>query len=242
MFKPKHRASDVGRIQLPEEKTSTSSQILAIRNLSCQRDDRELFVDLSFDVSAGEVVQVAGPNGSGKTTLLRILCGLMSDFTGDILWCGQPVKKCWEDFSSQLAFIGHAAGIKPSLTAEENLAWLVDIHGQHNIGEEDISDALTKVGLRGYEDVQTQQLSAGQKRRVGLARLYVEQAFCWILDEPFTAIDQQGVAELEKLIFDHAEKGGMVILTTHHQLNVTSGRFKKIQLGEAVVIPEGEGF
>ncbi|MBL4868478.1 MAG: cytochrome c biogenesis heme-transporting ATPase CcmA [Pseudomonadales bacterium] len=198
--------------------------------MSCRRDNRDLFVNLNFDIVAGEVVQVAGSNGSGKTTLLRILCGLMNDYTGEIQWCDQPISQCWELYRAQLTHIGHQAGINPVLTAEENLAWLLDIHGQKRLAKDDITAALAKVGLAGYEDVETHRLSAGQKRRVSLARLYVEQTPCWILDEPFTAIDQEGVVELEQLIFEHAERGGIVILTTHHPLQVTSGKFKKIQL------------
>lgn len=204
---------------------------LSVKNLGCHRDDRELFAGINADIAEGDVVQVAGSNGSGKTTLLRILCGLMSDYTGDIEWCGQRVNQCWEQYRAQLIYIGHAAGINPTLTAKENLAWLLDIHGQQEVINSEIESALAKVGLCGYEDVQTHQLSAGQKRRVGLARLYLERSPCWILDEPFTAIDRQGVAELEQLVCEHAGGGGMVILTTHHQLQLNSAKIRKIQLG-----------
>ena len=215
-----------------------SEIMLSAKDLSCCRDDRDLFVNLNFDIVGGEVVQIVGSNGSGKTTLLRILCGLMDDYSGDIEWCRQPMNQCGELYRAQLIHIGHNAGINPILTAEENLQWLLDIHGQGVADNRQIVEALARVGLSGYEGVETHRLSAGQKRRVSLARLYIEEAPIWILDEPFTAIDKEGVRELENLIFQHANRGGIVILTTHHSLQESASGLKQIILDDLSGIHE----
>lgn len=193
-----------------------AQKILQVDNLFCERDDRILFNNLEFSLNAGEIVQIEGQNGSGKTTLLRILGRLYPHYQGDIQWQGKAVDENEDAFRHHLLFLGHQAGIKLALTAEENLRWFAALH--HDINLDDIYPALTRVGLRGYENLSCHQMSAGQVRRVGLARLYLSQAQLWILDEPFTAIDKKGVSELETLLVQHAERGGSVILTTHHNL------------------------
>lgn len=189
---------------------------LKIENLFCERDDRVLFESLNFEVNAGEVLQVEGQNGSGKTTLLRILSGLSRHFEGDIYWQGQSLDDCAQDYRESLLYFGHQPGVKAVLTPRENLHWYASMHPAIDLAKLDY--ALEKVGLSGYEDSACHTLSAGQNRRVSLARLYLSSAPLWILDEPFTAIDKRGVAEKEVLIAAHAEQGGTVILTTHHEL------------------------
>lgn len=195
-----------------------ATALLQVENLFCERDERILFEDLAFSLNAGEVIQVEGQNGSGKTTLLRILSGLSNNYEGDIFWQGEPVEDVRDDFLSELLYFGHHPGVKAILTPEENLRWYAAMHP--GIDETQIIPALEKVGLAGYEDAPCHALSAGQHRRVSLARLYLSDAKLWILDEPFTAIDKRGVAEKEQLILEHARKGGSVILTTHHELGV----------------------
>jgi len=185
-----------------------STPRLKIENLFCERDERVLFEALCFEVHAGEVIQIEGQNGSGKTTLLR--------FEGDIYWQGEHLDKCASDYREALLYFGHQPGVKAVLTPRENLQWYASLHPDMVLSQLDY--ALFKVGLRGYEDVPCHTLSAGQNRRVSLARLYLSRAPLWILDEPFTAIDKQGVAEQEALMVAHAEQGGSVILTTHHEL------------------------
>ena len=206
-----------------------SEPLLNVKQLFCERDDRILFEDLNFVVTQGEVVQIEGQNGSGKTTLLRILGGLSRNFEGDIYWKGGPMGDVADDFRRSLLYFGHQPGVKAILTPEENLNWYAAMHPA--IVHEQIFDALEQVGLKGYEDVPCHMLSAGQNRRVSLARLYLSHAPLWILDEPFTAIDKRGVAAKEALIARHAERGGSVILTTHHELKM-GDRVRRINLDE----------
>ncbi|RTE66824.1 cytochrome c biogenesis heme-transporting ATPase CcmA [Amphritea opalescens] len=193
-----------------------STPRLKIENLFCERDERVLFEALCFEVHAGEVIQIEGQNGSGKTTLLRILSGLSSHFEGDIYWQGEHLEKCASEYREALLYFGHQPGVKAVLTPRENLHWYASLHP--DMALEQLDYALMQVGLTGYEDVPCHTLSAGQNRRVSLARLYLSRAPLWILDEPFTAIDKQGVAAQEALMMAHAEQGGSVILTTHHEL------------------------
>ncbi|TVQ70560.1 MAG: cytochrome c biogenesis heme-transporting ATPase CcmA [Oceanospirillales bacterium] len=203
--------------------------LLQVVDLFCERDDRVLFNNLNFSVFPGEILQVEGQNGSGKTTLLRILSGLSRHFEGEILWRGVSVTEQAERFRRELLYFGHNAGVKAVLTPEENLAWYAaldtDIDLQH------IPKALNAVGLKGFEDVPCHMLSAGQNRRVSLARLYLSRAPLWILDEPFTAIDKKGVAAKEALLLEHAARGGTVLLTTHHELDL-SRHVRRINLDE----------
>ncbi len=191
--------------------------LLQTIQLHCERDDRVLIDNVNLSVEAGAIYQIEGANGSGKTTLLRVLCGLSSQYSGDILWCGESLSVAAAAFYSQLLFIGHSAGVKAALTPRENLQWYAAFNGADS---SQIDSALATAGLVGYEDSPCFSLSAGQQRRVSLARLFLIPARLWILDEPFTAIDKQGVKELEGWIAQHAAQGGSVILTTHHELNI----------------------
>lgn len=205
--------------------------LLQTIDLCCERDGRRLVNNLNLSVTAGNIYQIEGPNGSGKTTLLRVLCGLSSRYHGEILWRGQPVGKQRSDYLSQLLYIGHSGGVKATLTPRENLAWHLAIKTSGAEVDNKIMAALEQVGLCGYEDMPCFTLSAGQQRRVGLARLFLMPSALWILDEPFTAIDRQGVAELEGWLESHARQGGSVLLTTHHQLSI-SQTVHPVRLGQ----------
>lgn len=181
--------------------------LLTASDLSLTRGGRELFCDLSFEVAAGQLVQLGGANGAGKTSLLRVLAGLSRyGFEGSV-----------QRHVSQL-YLGHQAGVKGLLTARENLAWHVG--GQGHYSDAQIEQALQQVGLYGYEDEPSHNLSAGQHRRVNLARLYLSDCPLWLLDEPFTAIDSDGVANLESRMVSHVQHGGAVILTSHQRLSL----------------------
>jgi len=192
--------------------------MLEVKDLYCERDDRVLFEHLSFTLSAGQVLQLQGSNGSGKTTLLRILCGLNQDFSGNILWQGQAMSAVAAEFRDQIFFLGHAPAINKTLSPTENLRWFCASRGVNQISG--IPAALAEFGLKGYEDVPCYMMSAGQQRRVSLARMKLLQTGLWILDEPFTALDRKGVKELETDLARYVSSGGSLLLTTHHPLEL----------------------
>ncbi|MDI9245878.1 cytochrome c biogenesis heme-transporting ATPase CcmA [Marinobacter sp. CHS3-4] len=204
-----------------------SEPLLQAVNLHCERDDRTLFRDLSFSILPGTLIRVEGPNGSGKTTLLRVLAGLNDNVEGDVLWRGQHRRHQREAFLQNTLYIGHRPGIKAMLTPLENLQALTAGRGQ--LSDQVLIQALKGTGLAGFEGVPCRRLSAGQQRRVALARLLVSDEPLWILDEIFTAIDAQGVEALERLLMTRVAEGGSVIVTTHHDLQVPN--MQRIQLG-----------
>ncbi len=191
--------------------------MLSAVELECVKGHNALFSNLSFTSERGQITQIIGQNGSGKTSLLRILTGLSLPESGDVLWEGKSIYRQRGTFHSELAYFGHTNAIKGELTALEN----IEAHQSLLDTAYDVSPAaaLEKVGLGGYEEVYGFQLSAGQKRRVGLARLYLSKATLWILDEPVTAIDAAGVSEFEAVLTEHAQNGGIVIYTSHQSLN-----------------------
>ena len=214
--------------------TTVNEPLLQVKNLESERDDRILFSGLSFELGEGEILQVEGPNGSGKTTLLSILCGLSRPDRGDVYWRGEALFKDYARFCAEHMFLGHLPGTKGTLTPEENLKWFAEVKGTSLRGHElreAIEASLAHVGLAGYEDVPVNTLSAGQKRRVVLARLRLHPARLWVLDEPFAAIDKTGVQQLENEISEHARRGGAVLLTTHHQLGIDGHQLRKLTLG-----------
>lgn len=204
--------------------------MLEIQTLECVRDDRLLFNDLSFTVADAEVLQIEGPNGSGKTSLLRIICGLRLPEAGQVMWQGESISANREDYYANMVYIGHLPCIKADLTVMENVRSLLDTRSL-TLSNVVIEAALAKVGLASYEDVQGKALSSGQRRRILLAFIELAQAKLWILDEPLTALDVQGVDLMESMILEHRAAGGSVVFTTHHGMQLDC-EMRSVQLGQ----------
>lgn len=206
-----------------------TTPMLETRSLECVRDDRLLFRDLSIELAAGEVLQIEGANGSGKTSLLRILCGLRRADDGEVLWRGEKVSSVREDYYANMIYIGHLPCIKGDLTTLENIRSLLDTRSQ-SAPIDEIDQALAKVGLAGFDDVPAKALSSGQRRRILLAFLLLAKAKLWIMDEPLTALDVQGVALVESMLLEHREAGGSAIFTTHHGMQLPC-EMRSVSLG-----------
>lgn len=209
---------------------NTEPVLISASNLTCIREERLLFDQLTIEINAGDIVQIEGPNGSGKTSLLRILAGLSQPYEGEIFYKNKSISQSREEFHQDLLYLGHLPGVKGEMTAQENLCFNLTLHGfPVNLAESE--ETLARVSLTGFEDSLASHLSAGQHRRISLARLYKSTADIWILDEPFTAIDKQGVHSLEQLFKMHIKQGGCVILTTHQDLlTFLPSQVKKITL------------
>lgn len=204
--------------------------MLSTNQLSCIRGDRTLFSDLSFTLSPGQLLHIKGPNGSGKTTLFRAICGLFLPQQGNILWNNESIKSLDEDYRRAFLYLGHQNGIKDDLNGLENLT-LSSRLDESEVSNEQIRNALGKMGLAGFEDLPTKMLSQGQKRRVALTRLLLNSAPLWILDEPFVALDTDAVEFLQSVIADKLQHGGMVMLTSHQEVALTDGEIRQLQLG-----------
>ena len=196
-------------------------------SLYCERNDRVLFRQLCFQLQEGQVLQVKGNNGTGKTTLLRILSGIHDSFEGQINWYGKPVSQTREILYDSLLYLGHRIGINQALSPLENLAWNCALH--QPASRQKIREALQALGLSGYEESQCCRLSAGQQQRVSLARLLLRDARLWVLDEPFSTLDADGISLLERLIAAQTKKAGAVIVTSHHHLSIAD--LQVLQLG-----------
>ncbi|MCX7066215.1 MAG: cytochrome c biogenesis heme-transporting ATPase CcmA [Methylococcales bacterium] len=184
-------------------------------DLSCIRDDRVLFDGLNFQLQAGQILLLEGKNGSGKTSLLRILCGFREPDAGEVQWSNEAIND--SSYYADMAYVGHLDGVKKELTVLENLKVCLALGTK---GQYSIAEALNKVHLQGYDDALVQALSAGQKRRLSLARLLITHNILWILDEPFTSLDKQGIALIESLMLEHCANGGMIVLTSHHDITL----------------------
>lgn len=209
----------------------SSPAVLSAQNLACERSERVLFQGLGFELDAGEALLVRGGNGHGKTSLLRILCGLSQPAAGAVRWRGETLARMHEEYGREMAYVGHANGIKDDLTPLENLRLAADLGGRV-LDEHAAVAALQRLGLGRCLDLPARVLSFGQRRRVALAGLVTAGALLWILDEPLTGLDVHGVALVESLIRDHVLAGGMAVMTTHQPLSLDGLTPRSISVGE----------
>jgi len=192
--------------------------LLSVHGLGCEKGGRILFSDVGFSLSPGQLLQIEGQNGAGKTSLLRILCGLARPNAGVISWRGQEMGQTRALFLSETSYLGHLHGVKGTLTSIENLRVVLGLGSLRS--EVKISEALKQVGLANFRNSLCHTLSAGQRRRVALARLLITRSTLWILDEPFTALDRSGIQMVEGMLHEHLSKGGTVAMTTHQPVRL----------------------
>jgi heme exporter protein A len=211
-----------------------NNAVLKVDGLVGVRGDRLLFENINFELDQGSVLYLQGANGAGKTTLLRMLCGLSTPYAGNISWCGETIDALVEEYYKNVLYIGHLSGIKEDLTALENLQFSSALSGKR-VTEKEAVEAFNALGLSKGLNLPARMLSQGQKRRVALARLWLQDAPLWILDEPFTALDVSATEVLKQKIETFALRGGMVILTTHQEFNLNIPKFSQLRLDENVV-------
>ena len=203
--------------------------ILEVNNLRCVRGERLLFSNINFSLIPGGFLQLTGPNGSGKTSLLRIVCGLMTPDLGEIRWHGAPIRSLAEEYSQSITYIGHRNPVKEELSSLENLRICNGLAG-FELSRSQAEQAFSRVGLRGRENLPVRFLSEGQRRRSTLARLITCKTALWVLDEVLASLDQAAVTFIETLIGEHLNRGGMAIVATHQELNISAGSFQRLEL------------
>jgi heme exporter protein A len=203
--------------------------LLQTRNLSCMRNDRLLFEHLEIELEAGQMLVVEGPNGCGKTSLLRILTGLRLADGGEVLWRGEPIDRVAGDYFEQVNYVGHHDGVKHELSCLENLrlARAMGVPSKH-----DLDDVLDQVNLYAYGETEVGSLSAGQKRRLALARLLATDALLWILDEPFTSLDKASMALFSGLFEQHLQQQGVIVMTSHHDISLPTQSLQRLIMGD----------
>jgi len=203
--------------------------MLEVLKLGCIRGDRRLFSDLSFSAGAGELIELRGPNGSGKTSLLRILCGLSSPAAGQVRWNGKNIRSLAEENFRDVAYLAHQNAVKDELSALENLCIASGVAG-NPLNKAQAQQVLERIGLKDRQHLPARVLSAGQRRRLALTRLLTSKATLWILDEVLTSLDDAAVRLSRDFISDHIKNGGMAIVATHQDLNLSVERMQRIQL------------
>jgi len=185
--------------------------LLAARELAFARNEERIFGPLTFTVECGEALLVQGGNGAGKTTLLRVLAGLLHADGGDVRLHGEPADPLRR--AQAMAYLGHLPAFKADLSAAQNLDFLCRLHGMRP--GLTLADAMQLVCLAGYEDAAARQLSAGQKKRLSLARIWLSPAALWLLDEPYANLDLDGIDLVNRMVRAHLNAGGAALVTTH---------------------------
>ncbi len=203
-------------------------ELLETRDLCCIRNDRLLFEHLDIALTPGEMLVVEGPNGCGKTSLLRILTGLRLADSGEVLWRGEVIDRLAGDYYEQVAYVGHHDGVKLELSCLENLR-LARAMGIPSSA--DLDEVLDRVNLYTYGESEAGSLSAGQRRRLALARLLATDSLCWILDEPFTSLDRASIELFAGLFEQHLLREGLIVVTSHHDLDLPTRSVRRLDLG-----------
>jgi heme exporter protein A len=203
--------------------------MLEVINLSCVRGTRRLFKDLNFSTERGELIELRGANGSGKTSLLRILCGLATPAAGEVRWQGKNIRSLGEEYFSAVAYLAHQNGVKDELSAIENLR-ISSAVGGHALNQTEAQEILGRIGLSRQQNLPARSLSAGQRRRVALARLLTSKATLWILDEVLTSLDDAAIKLSGEFIGEHLKNGGLAIIATHQELNLSAPRVQRLNL------------
>lgn len=206
----------------------TAAAVLEARAINVWRGERHILRGLSFTVEAGECLRISGPNGIGKTTLLRVLCGLLRPESGDAFWRGHALGQPSAEYAGELAYVGHANALKADLTARENVGFTLGVRRPVTAAE--IAGALERVGLAGSADLPVRVLSAGQRRRLALARLWLWPAVLWLLDEPATNLDAAGVALVESMIREQMRHGGLAVVAAHQRLFAGDAGIRQLEL------------
>ena len=200
------------------------SNILKVKNLNCQRSGKVVLQGLNFEVEAGKNVEIIGSNGSGKTTILRLLLGFINDYDGDIYWNDSEVPSKLQEKDIHCFYQGHQIGIKPLLTVYENLKFS---SSGFNSSEEEITSVANKVGIKTFLNRQSASLSAGQKRRIAIGRWLLKDFNLYLIDEPFTTLDDEGVELIKDVVTELNNKGASFLITGHRPSELNS---KKIYL------------
>ncbi|MEK6335780.1 MAG: cytochrome c biogenesis heme-transporting ATPase CcmA [Acidobacteriota bacterium] len=201
-------------------------------NLGCVRGERRLFQGLNFSARPGELIEIRGANGSGKTSLLRILCGLAPPAEGEVRWDGKNIRALGEEYFGSVAYVAHQNGVKDELSALENLRIASGVAGI-GLGKKEAQEVLARIGLRRETHLPARFLSAGQRRRLALARLLVARAGLWILDEVLTSLDAAAIDLAHQFIGEHLQNGGMAIIATHQDLNIPATATHRLELGSS---------
>lgn len=209
--------------------TASAPPLLGARGLRFARNDEPVFGPLDFAVDAGEALLVRGDNGAGKTTLLRVLAGLLRPEAGQIEIDGRPTDA--PSRARAIAYLGHLPALKADLSALENLEFLCGLHGRRR-GQVPAA-AMHIVGLGGYEDHLARQLSAGQKKRLSLARMWLSPAPLWLLDEPYANLDLDGIELVNRMVQAHLREGGAALVTTHGAYAAPPVRTRELVLRRA---------
>ena len=208
------------------DSTHTPPPLLAARGLVFTRNDEPVFGPIDFEVAAGEALLVQGGNGAGKTTLLRVLAGLLRADAGEVDIDGKPARPALR--SRAIAYLGHLPALKADLDTLQNLDFLCGLHGRRP--RQLPGAAMAIVGLAGYEDALARQLSAGQKKRLSLARLWLSPSPLWLLDEPYANLDLDGINLVNRMISAHLREGGAALVTTHGAYAAPPVRTRMLEL------------